>query len=113
MKKKVIFFTDARLIVQFQKGDIKGFNALELRHGKRLIAFLFSHFHLLQNCEDACQKFRLSAYIKFMDRTYIEKNHFPQWMQTSAFHIFLLKFTPPLAPSPSPIILNSPVKILN
>jgi len=89
MKKKVIFFTDAQLIVQFQNGDVKGFNALELRHGKKLIAFLFKHFHSIENCKDACQKFWLSAVIKFLDHTYIEKNHFLQWMQTSAFHIYL------------------------
>src|ERR1039457_1271377 len=89
MKKKVIFFTDAQLIVQFQNGDIKGFNELEHRHGKKLLTFLINRFHSKDNCKDACQKFWMSALIKFTNRTYKERNRFPQWMRTSTFRIYL------------------------
>jgi RNA polymerase sigma factor (sigma-70 family) len=89
MKPKPIVFTDAELIVQFQNGEIAGFNNLVLRHSKKLLSFLYYRFPSRPICQDASQKFWLSASIKFINHTYKELNHFPQWMRTSAFRLCL------------------------
>jgi RNA polymerase sigma factor (sigma-70 family) len=89
MKPKPIIFTDAELIVQFQNGNIAGFNNLVLRHNKKLLSFLYFRFTSRAICQDSTQKFWLSASIKFLDHTYIELNRFPQWMRTTTFRLCL------------------------